>query len=75
MQSAAPDPGMGRTRQEIVRAQLARTGVDVTNAIRELREVLIGLAAEIDALDGRVKELERNTPAGLHGSGGRNPAP
>jgi len=66
---------MGGRRAEIVRAQLARTGVDWDKAVQELREVLIGLATEIDALDGRVKELERNTPAGLHGSGGRNPAP
>jgi hypothetical protein len=49
---------MERTREEIVRAQLARTGVDVADAVRELREALIGLATEIDALDGRVKKLE-----------------
>ncbi|MGO8905937.1 MAG: hypothetical protein ACLQMH_09980 [Solirubrobacteraceae bacterium] len=49
---------MESTRQEIVRAQLATTGVDWAKAVRELREVLIGLATEIDALDGRVKELE-----------------
>jgi hypothetical protein len=49
---------MGRARQEIVRAQLARAGVDVADAVRELREALIGLATEIDALDARVKELE-----------------
>ncbi|HEY4894773.1 MAG TPA: hypothetical protein VII01_01670 [Solirubrobacteraceae bacterium] len=41
-----------------MRTQLARTGVDVADAGRELREVLIGMATEIDALDGRVKELE-----------------
>jgi hypothetical protein len=49
---------MERTRQEIVRAQLARTGVDWAEAVRELREVLIGLAIEIDALDQRVKQVE-----------------
>jgi len=36
----------------------------MADAVRELREALIGLATEIDALDGRVKELERNTPTG-----------
>jgi hypothetical protein len=55
---------MGRTRQEVVRAQLARTGVDWDKAVQDFREILIGLATEIDALDGRVKELERNTPTG-----------
>jgi hypothetical protein len=49
---------MERTRQEIVLAQLATTGVHWADAVRELREVLVGLATEIDALHGRVKELE-----------------
>jgi len=49
---------MARTRQEIVRAQLARTGVDWDKAVQELREALIGVATEIDVLEGRVKDLE-----------------
>jgi hypothetical protein len=49
---------MRSTRQEIIRAQLARTGVGVADAVRELREALIGLASDLDALDERVKELE-----------------
>jgi hypothetical protein len=55
---------MGRTRQQIVRAQLARTGVAWDKTVQDFREILIGLASEIDALDGRVKELERDTPTG-----------
>jgi hypothetical protein len=49
---------MASGRAEIVRAQLARTGVDWDKAVQELREALIGLATEIDAMDGRLKELE-----------------
>jgi hypothetical protein len=49
---------MERTRQEIVRTQLARAGVGVADAVRELREILIGLATEMNALDRRIKELE-----------------
>ena len=41
-----------------VRAQLARTGVDWAEAVRELREVPIGMAAEMDVLDERVRQLE-----------------
>jgi len=32
--------------------------VDLSDAFRELREILIGLAGDIDALDKRLKELE-----------------
>jgi hypothetical protein len=49
---------MARARDEIVRTQLARAGVDVASAVGELRELLIGMASEMDALDGRVNELE-----------------
>ena len=58
MPSAAPDPGMARTQEGIVRAQLARTGVDWAEAVRELREILIGMAAQMDVLNERVRELE-----------------
>jgi hypothetical protein len=53
-----------RARQEIVRSQRARTGVGVTDAVRELREIQIGLATEMDALDGRIKELEAKGTTG-----------
>lgn len=49
---------MTRTREEIIRTQLARTNVDWDKAVQELREALIGLAREIDTLEGRVKRLE-----------------
>jgi hypothetical protein len=49
---------MGGSRAEIIRVQLARTGVDWDKAVQGLREALIGLATEIDAMDERLKELE-----------------
>jgi hypothetical protein len=49
---------MYRPRQEIVRAQLATAALETTDAIRALREVLLGLAIQIDALDARVSQLE-----------------
>jgi hypothetical protein len=52
------DSRMGGAREEIVRAQLARTNLDWAKAVQELREVLIGLASEIDGLDERLKKLE-----------------
>jgi len=53
---------MDRPRQEIVRAQLATAALETTDAIRALREVLLGLAVQIDALDARVSQLEREQP-------------
>jgi hypothetical protein len=58
VESVARDSGMARPRQEIVRAQLARAGLEATDAVRELREILLGLAAQIDSLDARVSQLE-----------------
>jgi hypothetical protein len=52
---------MTRSRQEILREQLARAGVDVAEAVREVREVLLGLASDIEGLDKRVKQLEAET--------------
>jgi hypothetical protein len=49
---------MARTQQEIVRAQLVTTGADWDRAVRQLRELLLGLASEMDALDERLKKLE-----------------
>ncbi len=53
---------MSGSRVEIVREQLARTNVEWNNATRELREVILGLAAEIHMLDQRVKKLEAERP-------------
>ena len=39
--------------------------MDWNNATRELREVILGLAAEIHMLDHRVKKLEAERPASL----------
>ncbi len=49
---------MTGSRVEIVREQLARTNVQWNNATAELREVILGLAAEIEMLDKRVRRLE-----------------
>ena len=49
---------MDRTRAETVRAQFGRSGIQWAEAARELRELLIGLASEIDSLSQRVSELE-----------------
>jgi hypothetical protein len=65
VEQATGDSGMQRTRQEIVRTQLARAGVGMADALRELREILIGLATEMDALDRRIKELEAKRPRSL----------
>jgi hypothetical protein len=54
---------MTGSRVEIVREQLAKTNVEWNNATRELREVILGLAAEIQMLDQRVKRLEAERPA------------
>ncbi len=53
---AGSEPGMHRTRQEILRTQLVRAGHDLSDAVRELREVLIGVASELDTLQTRVKK-------------------
>jgi hypothetical protein len=50
---------MERTRQEIVRTQLARAGVGVADGVRELREILIGLATEMAASTGASRSLRR----------------
>jgi hypothetical protein len=49
---------MNRNQADIVRAQLSGTSVHWAEASRELRELLIGLAAAIDNLGRRVGELE-----------------
>jgi hypothetical protein len=49
---------MARTREEVVRDQLVRTEVDWAKAVRELRELLLGLAAHVDALEQRLAKLE-----------------
>jgi hypothetical protein len=43
---------------DIVRSQLARTDAEWAKAVSELREVLIGIAGELDLLEARVRELE-----------------
>ncbi len=53
---------MTASRVEIVRAQLDRTNVEWNRATAQLREVLVGLASEMDALDRRVSELETPQP-------------
>jgi hypothetical protein len=47
-----------RSRVDIVRSQLARTDAEWAKAVSELREVLIGIAGELDLLEARVRELE-----------------
>jgi hypothetical protein len=49
---------MRATRAETVRTQLGRTAVHWADAARELRELLIDLATEIDSLSQRVRDLE-----------------
>jgi len=52
---------VSRTRDEVVRSQLIATEVDWSKAVRELREVLLGLAGHIDELHARLDALERRT--------------
>lgn len=55
------------SRTETVRVQLDRTNVEWAHAARELREVLIGLAEDVDILRGRVERLEAEGPPGCGG--------
>ena len=54
---------MTASRVDIVRAQLDSTNSEWNRATAQLRDVLIGLAGEVEKLDRRVKELERERPA------------
>jgi len=49
---------MVRTQAETVRAQFGTAGRHWADAARELRELLIGLASEVDSLSRRISELE-----------------
>lgn len=53
---------MTASRVDIVRAQLDRTNTEWNRATAQLRDVLVGLAGEIEELDRRVKELEQERP-------------
>ena len=50
-----------RGRRQILDRQLARSDEYWARAVTELREGLIGMAAQLDELDRRVRELESGT--------------
>jgi hypothetical protein len=62
---------MTASRVDIVRAQLDRTNSEWNRATAQLRDVLVGLAGEIDGLDRRVRELEQQRPVAGEASGER----
>jgi hypothetical protein len=51
-------PSTDTTRQDIIRAQLRKADAEWSDALRELREALLGMAGEIDSLQRRVAKLE-----------------
>jgi len=66
----AADEVLPQSRREIVRRGLARSDLDWAKAVTGLREALLGMSGQLDALEQRVADLELERLESGHNSPG-----